>query len=487
MRLFNLSFRYKLPLWGGFLIVVSALVLSISFLVEARDDLKRGMLSGAERLGRILAQPLQPALLHDDVWRGFEVINSPYSPQTPPDDFRAEGLIVLNNRREVFVSTQPDAYPLLAPLVKLGPAFHDLNDRLSATPDGQTQTLEADNKILTVVPLVADEVLLGHLIFVHPADFFRPRFKTLAGRAAVITALALAVLLPINWYWGQRMAQPLVQLSARMDTLGREPPEPLPAVSYPYRDELGHLFDAYDRMLRELDAKAALEKEIVKEDRLAAMGRLSAGIAHEINNPLGGLVTAVDTLKKHGGRDPLSERVLPLLERGLAQIRDIVAALLVEVKSKTRPLGPHDVEDVHTLLAQEAKQRGVHWNWRNEIHEEVALPATLVRQVLINLTLNAVQAAESEGSVETRVWAADGRLRIESGNSGRTIPPKMMEHLFEPFTGLKEEGHGLGLWITHRIIRELSGHIAVESRDRWTRFSVELPLGEQTCPVAESA
>ncbi len=70
-----------------------------------------------------------------------------------------------------------------------------------------------------------------------------------------------------------------------------------------------------------------------------------------------------------------------------------------------------------------------------------------------------------------------GMLRVEVGNSGATIPADLMEHLFEPFTALKEGGHGLGLWITYQIVWQLGGRIEVESRDAWTRFIVNLPLG----------
>lgn len=479
MRLFDLSLRYKLPLWGSMLIIVSALTLSLSFMGQAREELKHDMLASSESLGRALARTIEPALLHDDVWRGFEIINAPFAGDRARPEFGATGIVVLNNLEEVFVSSQPDAYPLLSPLATLGPAFHALHMRLQKAPAQETQTLEAAGKILLAVPLTADEIVLGHLILVHPANFFDSRFRNLSKEAFLITALALMILLPVNWYWGQRMARPLLLLSRRMDDLGKTTPEPLPAGIYPFRDEMGHLFDAYSRMLGELETKHALERQLVKEDRLAALGRLSAGIAHEINNPLGGLMTAVNTLKLHGGHDPVSQRVLPLLERGLAQIRDIVAALLVETKAKTRPLNHQDIEDVHILLAQEAKKRQVHWDWQNELQAEVALPATLVRQVLINLLLNAVQAAGQNGKVDARVLLQDNQLHIEVINSGPAIPPELLERLFEPFTGLREGGHGLGLWITYQIVQQLSGHIGVQSRDGMTRFTVDLPMRVQ--------
>ena len=477
MRLLDLSFRYKIPIWGSGLILVTALSLSFAFLARGYDDLKRDMLANSESLGRILVQTLYPALLHDDVWRAFELVDAPYCGRDGGSAFLSDGLIVLDAKHRVFVSSQPDIWPMLTPLARLGPAFAALEPRLKAAPATRTVTVMDADAILLALPIMSDEIGLGHLILVHPADFYWPRFRELALDALLITSLALAVLLPLNWYWGRHMAEPLLHLSRRMDALGKRQSGPPPVGDYPYRDELGRLFQAYDRMQTELAEMRTLEQRMVKSDRMAALGRLSAGIAHEINNPLGGLITALDTLKRHGAPDPVRDRVLPLVERGLNQIRDIVAALLVEARSHSRLLTPQDIEDVHTLLAQEAKKHEVDWTWDNRVEAGTGLPATLVRQVLINLVLNAVQAAGPGGRVAVRCAMTGPGLEIVVENDG-ALPEAVMAHLFEPFSGGNEDGHGLGLWISHRIVDQLGGRIAAESQDGRTRIGVELPRGE---------
>lgn len=487
MKIFDLSLRYKIPLLGSFIILVTALALSLTFLIQSRDDARRDMLDSAESLGRALAGPLRSALLRDDVWRGYETVAAFRDSEAGSDGLLIEELIVLNPLREIFVSSRPDLYPPSRWFADQGPAFRAMDARLDAPLEARTLTLEADGKILQAVPLLADGIVQGYLVLVHSAEFFVPRFRRLATSTAVVTGLALAFLLPVNWYWGRRMSRPLVLLSDRMNSLAHTQPEPLPHAIYPYGDELGRLFDAYDRMLVEREIRTRMEREIVKEGRLAALGRLSAGIAHEINNPLGGLMTAVDTLKQYGGQDAVSLRVLPLLERGLAQIKDVVAALLVEARGTSRKLVPQDAEDAHTLLAEEARKQGVALQWDNRLTTGLDLPATPVRQVLINLLLNAIQAAGVEGRVEVRIQATDAELQIEIGNGGDAIPPDQLDSLFEPFASRKETGHGLGLWISHQIVRQLSGRIAVESRDGWTRFSVNVPLENATCATAASA
>lgn len=482
-RALDLSLRYKLPLWGGLLMAAVALALSLSFMFQAYDDLKRDMLAHSDNLGRTLVKTLYAPMLHDDVWRAFEIIQAPYAEDSTTPAFRTggpEGLILLNAVHEVFVSSRPDSWSMQTPVARLGPAFARLDERLKSVPEARTISVEADDVILLALPMMADGIGIGHLVLVHPADFYWPRFRTLALRALLITALVLAVLLPLNWYWGRRMAVPVLRLAKRMDQLGRHDPANPLSRDYPYRDELGRLFQAYDRMHGEMAEKAALEQRMVKSDRLAALGRLSAGIAHEINNPLGGLMTALDTVKLHAARDPVLDRMLPYLERGLDQIRNIVAALLVETRGRSRPLTAQDVEDVRTLLASEAKKRDVDWSWDNRAGDATGLPATLVRQVLINLVLNALQAAGAGGHVAVRCAGTDDGLELAVENDGAGIPDALMKHLFEPFTGLNEEGHGLGLWITHQIVEQLGGAIGVDRRDGRTRFTITLPKGD--CP-----
>ena len=110
--------------------------------------------------------------------------------------------------------------------------------------------------------------------------------------------------------------------------------------------------------------------------------------------------------------------------------------------------------------------------------ESVALPATLVRQILLNLLLNAVHASPASAKVICTVHVAEGQLRIQTTNAGNAIAADLVNHLFEPFVSGNEEGHGLGLWVTYQIVTQLGGQIAAESRDGLTQFRVALPLGE---------
>ena len=486
MSLFDLSLRSKLPLWGGLLIVITAVAVTGSNLVQTRENIKKNMLVRSEILGRSLVKTLYTAVSQDDVWRAYEIISFPMNAEARQPSFQLEDFVVLNAEDQVFISTKTKQYPLLAKLDSLGPAFSQLQ-RVLAQNNGRMVVVDSE-KILLGIPLVAEGVVLGTLVLVHPADYFQASFDRILKRTAWTTLIVLLILLPISWYWGRRMASPLTLLTEYMGELGRKLPVPLPERIYPHGDELGRLFQVYGQMRQELTEKESLERQMMKSERLASLGRLTASIAHEINNPLGGLLTALDTVKRHAAPDPVLDRVLPLIERGLNQIKEIVGALLVEAKAKGRALTGQDIEDVHLLLEQEAKKLGVKWKWENSVSGEVPLPATLVRQALINLVLNAVQAAGKNGNgggqVSVRTALTEGHLVLEVHNDGSSISPEVMEHLFEPFTGQNENGHGLGLWVTHQIVEQLKGNILVNSEAGQTRFCVTLPLGESAWPPA---
>ena len=286
MRLFDLSLRHKLPLWGGFLILVTALVVSGGYMLQTRESLKQNMLARSEVLGRTLVRTLYAAVTQDDVWRAYETISALQRAETRRPSFQIEHFIVFDRNNDVFASTDPELFPLQVKLDTLGPDFSQLQSRLRDTA-GSTVVLEAE-KILLAIPLVAEGVTLGTLVLVHPADYYFPSYSRIFKRTAWTTVIVLLFLLPISWYWGRRMTAPLVLLAERMGDVGSRPAETLPHHLYPHRDELGRLFQAFDRMLGELAEKEDMKQEMIKSDRLAALGRLSAGIAHEINNPLGG-------------------------------------------------------------------------------------------------------------------------------------------------------------------------------------------------------
>jgi two-component system NtrC family sensor kinase len=138
-------------------------------------------------------------------------------------------------------------------------------------------------------------------------------------------------------------------------------------------------------------------------------------------------------------------------------------------------LSPADLQDLHTLVAAQVKKKAVRLDWRCELTHKLPLPSTAVRQVLMNLLLNAIQVVPERGRV-AMTCAVEGRhlfLRVEDNGPG--IAEEEVDRLFEPFFS-RTGGHGLGLWVTYQVISQLGGSIEVKSLGPGTAMEVRLPF-----------
>jgi signal transduction histidine kinase len=481
MHFFDLSFRYKIPIWGSALIVISVLAVSSALMFKAYEDLKEDVRISAEGIGGILTKTLFSPLLHDDLWRAFEQVNAAFHGRKPDNPIQPELIFVVGPVGQIMVSSAPEEMPLLIDLASLGPGYAELARTLDQPIQQDSISYDSGSarRVFFAFPIREESAQVGTLVLAYSKDVFLPRFRGHALYAVLIGALALAVLLPLNWYWGQRMARPLIDLARRMGHAVHGGEDKTPRENYLYRDELGQLFQAYDAMLVEMRKKALLESELLQSERLTAIGRLASGIAHEVNNPLGGMLMSLDTLRERGGLPEHAAKTLGLLERGLKQIQETVAALLVQARDQSRVLTPHDLEDVHTLIQPQVLKKSQQLIWHAELPEDVQLPAAACRQILINLLLNAVQATREQGVVRLEVGACEGGLAFNVINQAEPISPARMAHLFEPFVGAREGGHGLGLWVTYQIVRQLDGRIGAVCENGEVRFEIWLPMKEK--------
>ena len=487
----DLSLALKTPLRISALVIITAMLVTAALVARERDELRRDLVSHAENVGRVLTKTLVDPLAHDDAWRAFEIINTPFQASPQADDKQsAEIVMVLDTSQRIYVSTRPVDYPMLGDPVRIDADFALVQRAVAEFPAAEPSAFvsPATNRMYLAAPIVSDGVRSGTLVMGYSASVFARRSDRLIRRAAEVVAVVLALLLPAGWYFGRRIARPLVDLSSAMGKVGPQLPPDLDYVpTYRGGDEIGRLGTEFQRMLSELRGKEALERQMIASDRLAAIGRLTAGIAHEINNPLGGMLNAINTYRRHGPDDPMAAKTLSLIERGLRQIKETVAALLVEAKVESHPLTRQDIEDIHTLVLPDAQAKEARFVWNNEVAGSLSLPSTLTRQILINLLLNAVQAVGFQGRVSCLTRVSEGALNIDVANDGDGIPQDKLQYLFEPFSTLSRDGHGLGLWVTYQIVQQLGGQIHASSEPRLTVFTVVLPLSKEECHAPAEA
>jgi signal transduction histidine kinase len=502
MRLSDLDWRLKIPLALTAVIVLTELVVAAALVTRTLRDARIDLEASARNLSTVLGRSLREPMVRDHLWQAFEVVSTPIAARTADNPLKR--IVVLDAQGLVFVSTHPREIPVATPAAELPPALAATVSR-AAMASGFQFIRDDEGSGLQLAaggPVTAEDgTRLGTVLLEFDPALYRARLVSLLGELALISVPGLLLLVPLGWLAGRRLAQPLVQMAQALARVGHEPPGAIVAHLPPQgRDEIGRLSTQARRMLDGLARKEALEREVLASERLAAVGRVSAAIAHEINNPLGGMLNAIDTVARHGRPDPFTRKTLGLLERGLQQIRATVGALLVEARLDSPALGPQDWQDLQTLVAPQLAARGVALACQIEdaAQQPVALPAHEVRQLVLNLLLNAVKAARPEAQagdgravVELTVARGPGLLAVVVGNTGPPIEPELLSRLFEPFAHPPAQvagphGFGLGLWVCYQIVQRLRGRIEVGSEAGWTRFAVTLPVPDSNPPEQQA-
>jgi len=236
-------------------------------------------------------------------------------------------------------------------------------------------------------------------------------------------------------------------------------------------------------LVADLSRRKEVEAEVRRADRLAALGRLSAGVAHEIRNPLAGIRTTAEILRSRVEGVEELERFVDVILEESGRLDRIVGSMLQFAKPPTPRLAPLELapllERASRLAAGAAADRGV----TLEVEGTDRLPAPLadrdqMLQVLLNLILNGIEATPRGGQVTigTRFTAPDEvRLVVEDGGEG--VAPAIRERVFDPFFTTKPGGTGLGLSICQNILRQHGGRLQFEEEQGGrNRFVAVLPL-----------
>jgi len=260
-------------------------------------------------------------------------------------------------------------------------------------------------------------------------------------------------------------------------------------------DELGRLGESFNAMVAHLaDARRQLEdqhaQEIRRAEHLASLGQMAAGIAHEINNPIAGMLNCVRTLGRGVKDDQQRVQYLTMLREGLGRIGRIVGQLLSFAREEKPQVKPTAIRPILGkclgFLEHEMRRRGITY----AVVPDDGLPlvladAYLLEQVFLNILKNAADAMPNGGAitVTSRVREVDRSwfLRVEIMDTGVGILPEHLSRIFDPFFTTKEVGNGtgLGLSVSYGIVRAHGGFIEVQSEvGKGSTFAVVLPVGK---------
>ncbi|QVL48904.1 MAG: HAMP domain-containing histidine kinase [Thiocapsa sp.] len=470
------SYRLRLPLSLSIAAVATAFSMAVALGLQTLTNLREDQGRNAMTLGYAMAGVQIQALRNDDVWLAFSLLRG-------PDGGGDAVWILVDQAGRIFASNRPRRFRLDQSIENALPWLPETQPQVMDETPGRVSAIDRDDvRRVLRLPLYSDGSQVGELIALLSDAPYLPRFREILLGGVLVTGSILAVLLPIGWLWGRRMVGPLVQLADCMGRVGREDPRRMQC-TLPDGDsdsEIGRLGRQFAMMLSALAQKESLEQQMIQAERLAAVGRVAAGVAHEVNNPLGGMLMAIDTYRRAHPVDAQTERLLDLLERALRQIQGSVSALLVEARADLRTLTREDLEDVKTLVQPNSVKARIALSWENACDTRIHLPAAPVRQLLLNLVLNAVQASQGGGHVGVWITTQDNQLMMRIENSGRALAPEQLLHLFEPYPASRPHTQGLGLWVCYQIVSQLGGTIRAETQGELTRFLVALPLAPES-------
>jgi signal transduction histidine kinase len=258
------------------------------------------------------------------------------------------------------------------------------------------------------------------------------------------------------------------------------------------QDEVGVLMNAFNKMEydlivrdKEIDKK---NEELLQSRKLASIGTLASGVAHELNNPLNNIYLAAQILSKEVGEDechPLIRETVSDIFSQTLRVKRIVNDLLEFSREKPPELKKTNIvaiiENVITQMKSSGEIAGINYNIDSPDVFELEADRHLLEQVFINLVGNAADAMEGKGQLNISVAATNSSAVIRVSDTGKGILPKDISRIFDPFFTTKEKGTGLGLAIVYNIIEKHKGKIEVTSEPyKGTTFMITLPAIHET-------
>ena len=479
----GLSLRYKFILLTTLSIVVFMSI--VGYIAVARE--KTILYGEVERQGRLLGETLAIPIINDLIYERLGLVEE--------GGLLDNYILEIFNRKDVallYIAILDEEGKVMShnDITEYGKVYADPLTRNTLQADGTTiQHLLPDghNALDFGVPLSIGKKRWGSLKFGISLERAEREIYATIEKIIILTVVLLVAGFVIILLLTRRFIGPITELvntmeKARGDYLDVK-------VDVQGHDELAVLGERFNSMIARIkQANEELKKtheKLVQSEKLASIGILASGVAHEINNPLGGIFNCLQMLRQNGDQPELREKYLDLVNEGFDRIETTVSKLLwMSRKGEHAPVDMNirnSVDSVYHLL--EYKMKKVKIAFRNEVVDDLRFTFDVhdFQQLLLNLFINAIHAMENGGTLAVRGVRKDSAVNIEVIDSGGGIEPENIGRIFDPFFTTKPtgEGTGLGLWLTYEIVRNYSGDIAVESETgKGSRFIMSFPVQE---------
>jgi len=466
----SLSLSFKLPFVLTLVVVIVAATIGMAMIERDRQRLREALEGQALLLTRSIAATAPEPLLRGDSWTLYKTLRQITRKSDKSDLLTA---MILDPNGRVIAHIYPALFPIGLPAADPNsPAGRRVHAELKMREPG---VFDEPGLVEGYAPIQASDKNIGLVrLQLSTAELNR---KTADATAAVLILTFGMTILGIMFggIWSLRTLRPLRTLAQSMEALGQGVARPL---SVSRGDEIGQLISSFNKMTTELEDKRRLEQELAANEKVVALGRIAAGMAHEVNNPLAGMLNCLSTLRAKSNDPELVSRYMPLLEKGLQRIEALVKDLLIElrVEDAHEVVDPSSLEDVRDLIAAEIDPSLIGFTWDNHLAPGDLVNKPKMQQILLNLMRNAIQAMPSGGRLCCRLWSEDDRLAVDVQDTGHGIKADDLKRIFDPFFTSRPNGTGLGLWIVLRLTQSMGGTVDVTSvPNQGTTFRVRIP------------
>ena len=452
-RIANWPLAWKVPFLAAGLMIGVAVFISQFVLnrLESDQESNLRLLTSAYLDG--LSAAVLPSAQRADVWEAFDALDRARSHYS---GVNVRFAIVELPNGKVLAASDPLKFPVQSVVPQ------DIDKRFPAQ-DG----LIIDNnsgRAWLARTLREEGFSIGRILAeTDISELLRVRHQVLLTLVAVNAGLALGFA-AVGSLALKRMLEPLSVFSGYVERVRAGRADPIPeSKRRGISREFDRLFDRFNAMARALNEREELASRLAEQEKYAVLGKLASGMAHEVNNPLGGLFNALDTLRRHGDDANAREATLSLLQRGLTHIRNIVRSNLVNYRrAATRHWARAvDIDDLRLLVEPEASRKSIRLAWFNDIRGSLPVAGESVRQATLNLLINACAATPTGGIVQLRARATASALIMEVGDQGPGLPDDRAKYLVGRSDEAPAVGGGLGLWIVRRLVADEHGEITL--------------------------
>lgn len=252
-------------------------------------------------------------------------------------------------------------------------------------------------------------------------------------------------------------------------------------------DEIGRLSSKFSALCKRLEHSSQrldqAHEQAFYNEKMAALGQITAGISHEINNPLGGLLNCVKNMRDDPHDIDMQTRYLPLLDKGLRQIESIMRQLLNFGRNEPLQLRKIIVDDEirECIALLEYRMKDIDVALDLSVEQSYCIDAEAFKQIIVNIGLNAIQAMPDGGRLTVTSLCNADVLKIIFTDTGIGIDPEIQDKIFDPFFTTKDigQGTGLGLAVTYSLVQKMGGEISVNSHPgEGAVFTVTLPASD---------